>query len=197
MEPYERKEETNNDGDLTESGKEVTDSSPAGNPLPADEDMPEDSPSESTEENGGALPEPVSPALEARDAMSLRERFSPELLWKKMTEAVHREQPSLAALMSGGFPDRIENSMLYVLFDAQSDQMTFHMVGKSKPLIVNMLRNLSGDAFADVTFLRKEGLREHAAPKRSLEDLKRDVNSNAMVRETADLFSGVIVDVLE
>ena len=114
-----------------------------------------------------------------------------------MTEAIHREQPSLAALMSGGFPDRIENSMLYVMFDAQSDIMTFQMVGKSKPLILNFLRRITGDSFADVTFLQKEGLREHAAPKRSLEDLKRDVSSNAMVRETADLFSGMIVDVLE
>ena len=186
------KAETGHDESAADRIKEVTDSGISGNPPPADEDVPEESP----EENGGALSEALSPALELRDSMSLKERFSPELLWKKVTEAVHREQPSLAALMAGGFPDRIDNSMLYVLFDA-SDLLIFQKMTQSKPLILNILRKVTGDSFADVTFLQKEGLREHAAPKRTLEDLKRDVSSNAMVRETADLFSGMIVDVLE
>ena len=87
--------------------------------------------------------------------------------------------------------------MLYVLFDASDSAVSMPLVEQNKSLIVNELRALTGDTYADVSFAVKEGLRTQAAPKRSFEELKRAVGTNAMVQEAADLFSGVIVDVME
>ncbi len=99
--------------------------------------------------------------------------------------------------MSAGIPDRIENSMLYVCFDSKDDIITFQLLSKSKEAIRNRLKKLTGDESAELEFQLKEGLHAAAVQKRSLEELKRDVGKNPMVRETADLFSGTIVDVLE
>ena len=129
--------------------------------------------------------------------MSLKERFSPELLWSRLTENIQRIQPSLAGIMTGGIADRIDNSMLYVCFDAKSDAILMKMANQAKPQILSELHRLTGDQYADVTFELKEGLHTPVVPKRSLEQLKRDVGSNPMVMETADLFAGTIVDVLE
>ena len=99
--------------------------------------------------------------------------------------------------MSGGVADRIESSMLYVNFDAKDDTMIYQIVTGAKNILIQELRKLTGDNFADITFGLKEGIRTPAVPKRTLEELKRDVSSNSMVMETADLFAGTIVDVME
>ena len=75
--------------------------------------------------------------------------------------------------------------------------MACQMVSGEKKMLVQELRKLTGDTYADITFELKEGIHAPAVPKRTLEELKRDVSSNPMVMETADLFSGTIVDVLE
>lgn len=182
------------DGILTEPVENLTEPDiPGGSVLSADEEMPEDLP-----EDGDNPPsEKLSPALVKRDSMSLKERFSPELLWSRLTENIQRIQPSLAGIMTGGIADRIDNSMLYVCFDAKSDAILMKMANQAKPQILSELHRLTGDQYADVTFELKEGLHTPVVPKRSLEQLKRDVGSNPMVMETADLFAGTIVDVLE
>ena len=183
-----------NDGRLTEPVENMTEPDIAGaSILSTDEEMPEDLP----DDGENAPSEKLSPALIKRDSMSLRERFSPELLWSRLTENIQRIQPSLAGIMTGGIPDRIDNSMLYVCFDAKADVMLMKMANQAKPQILSELRRLTGDQYADVTFELKEGLHSPVVPKRSLEQLKRDVGSNPMVMETADLFAGTIVDVLE
>lgn len=185
---------TKNDGTLTEPLENMTEADiPGGSGLSADEEMPEDLP----DDGENAPSEKLSPALIKRDSMSLRERFSPELLWSRLTENIQRIQPSLAGIMTGGIPDRIDNSMLYVCFDAKTDVMLMKMANQAKPQIQSELRRLTGDQYADVSFELKEGLHSPVVPKRSLEQLKQDVGSNPMVMETADLFDGMIVDVLE
>ena len=183
-----------NNGALTESLENVTEPDiPGGSVLPADDETPEDLP-----DDGEDPPdEKLSPALVKRDSMSLKERFSPELLWLRLTENIQRIQPSLAGIMTGGVADRIDNSMLYVCFDAQADVMLMKMANQAKPQILIELRRLTGDQYADVSFELKEGLHSPVVPKRSLEQLKQDVGTNPMVMETADLFGGTIVDVLE
>ena len=141
--------------------------------------------------------EELPAALEERNGMSLKERFSAELLWAKLTETILQFQPSVGSVMSGGVADRIESSMLYVNFDAKDDTMIYQIVSGAKKMLVQELRKLTGDNFADLTLGLKEGIRTPAVPKRTLEELKRDVRSNPMVMETADLFSGSIVDVME
>ena len=180
------------DGKVTEKVTEVSD--PASDiPTAAEED-----PGEEAAETGiPELPEELPAALEQRNGMSLKERFSAELLWAKLTETILRFHPSTGSVMSGGVADRIENSMLYVNFDAKDDTMIYQIVTGEKKMLVQELRKLTGDAFADITFALKEGIHTPAVPKRTLEELKRDVSGNPMVMETADLFSGTIVDVME
>ena len=158
-----------------------------------DEDLGE----ESAESVSSELAEELPAALEQRNGMSLKERFSAELLWSKLTETMLRFQPSVGSVMSGGVADRIERSMLYVNFDAKDDTMIYQIVSRAKTMLVQELRKLTGDNFADITFGLKEGIHTPAVPKRTLEELKRDVSSNPLVMETADLFSGTIVDVME
>ena len=182
----------NNDGGVTEQKLEVTAPDiPAD--LPSDDDVADD-----IGDDNDALPvEEAFPVPEEHGSLPLNERFSAELLWTKLTDAVHQEQPSVSAIMAAAVPDRIENSKLFVSFDAKDDVMSFDLISKSKTLIRNLLRYLTADESADVEYQLKEGLHTAAVKKRSLEELKRDVGKNPMVCETADLFSGTIVDVLE
>lgn len=161
--------------------------------VPSDDDPGE----EITDQVSQELPEELPAALAERSGMSLRERFSAELLWSKLTETILQFQPSVGSVMSSGVADRIESSMLYVNFDAKDDVMIYQIVTKAKEMLVQELRKLTGDRFADITLGMKEGIHTPAVPKRTLEELKRDVSSNPMVMETADLFAGTIVDVLE
>ena len=191
---FENKGITTNDGILTGSVENMTDPDiPSGSILQADEEMPDDLPDDG--ENSPS--EKLSPALVKRDSMSLKERFSPELLWSRLTENIQRIQPSLAGIMTGGIADRIDNSMLYVCFDAEADVMLMKMANQAKPQIQSELRRMTGDQYADISFELKEGLHSPVVPKRSLEQLRQDAAANPMVMETADLFGGTIVDVLE
>jgi len=193
-EQFENEHIAKDDAALTEPLDNVTEPDiPAGSVLPADEETPEDLPDDAEDSPSEKLP----PALVKRDSMSLKERFSPELLWSRLTENIQRIQPSLAGIMTGGAADRIDNSMLYVCFDAKTDAVLMKMANQAKPQIVTELRRLTGDQYADVSFELKDGLHTPAVPKRSLEQLKQDVGTNPMVMETADLFGGTIVDVLE
>lgn len=130
-------------------------------------------------------------------SMALKERFSPELLWTKLTEVIQNRQPSLAAMMQDGVPDRIENSLLQVLFDEKDGNMVCAALNESRQLLQRELRELTGDRHADLTLRLKKGLHLEEAPKRKLEELKRDVADNPLVKEASDLFAGVIVDVFE
>ena len=190
----ENKAEQIDNQDIVNNDEKVTEPVSEENVPSSDDETAEDS----TDDDGESpRAEELSPALEVRDSISLKERFSPEFLWRKLIEAVQRIQPSLAAMMAGGVPDRIESSMLYISFDAKDDVMLHQMVSNGKSLIQRELRTVTGDRFADVSLVLKEGLHERALPKRSLEELKKDVSANPMVQETVDLFSGVVVDVLE
>lgn len=191
-ENIDNKETAKKDEKVTEVVSEVTELPQTGAVL-SDEDPGEDPVESSSPDLAAEIPA----ALEQRRGMSLKERFSAELLWAKLTETILQIQPSIGSIMSGGVPDRIDNSMLYVNFDAKDDTMAYQMVSGEKKMLVQELRKQTGDIYADITFGLKEGIHTPAVPKRTLEELKRDVSSNPMVRETADLFSGIIVDVLE
>ena len=176
-------------GELTEQDTSVSES--AGEVLPDDNGEEADGMSAAS-----SVPE-ISPALQQRDSMSLAERYSPELLWRKLTERIGQIQPSLSGILSCAFPDRIEKSMVYVRFDASGSAVSLPIINRNKPLIVNELRMMTGDSYADVSFSEAEGLQTQAAPKRSFDELKRAAEKNPMVQEAADLFSGMIVDVFE
>ena len=191
-EHYDNQSIVENNGNVTETVAEMTESVQTVSG-PSDEDLGD----ESADSVSPEMAEDLPAALEQRNGMSLKERFSAELLWAKLTEMILQLQPSVGSVMSGGVADRIENSMLYVNFDAKDDTMIYQIVSGAKKMLVQELRKLTGDNFADITFGLKEGIRTPAVPKRTLEELKRDVSGNPMVMETADLFSGTIVDVME
>jgi DNA polymerase III gamma/tau subunit len=196
IKPVESKEINIIDEQMTESGSdELTEADPSGSESD-NEGLPDETGEVSDELSDVPVPE-VSSALQQRDSMSLAERYSAELLWRKLTERIVQVQPSLAGILTGAFPDRIEKSMLYVWFDTSDSAVSLPIAERNKPLIVNELKMMTGDSYADVSIGEKEGLRTQAAPKRSLEELKRAAEKNPMVQETADLFSGMIVDVLE
>lgn len=189
--------ELHNNQPVMEKDKDVTEPVTEIPELPVAATSDEDAGEEIAEPDSQEMPEELPAALEERNGMSLKERFSAELLWSKLTETILQFQPSVGSVMSGGVADHIENSMMYVNFDARDDVMIYQIVTKAKNMLVQELRKLTGDRFADITLGLKEGIRTPAVPKRTLEELKRDVSSNPMVRETADLFAGSIVDVME
>ncbi len=189
--------ELHNNQPVMGKGKDVTEPVTEIPELPVAATSDEDAGEEIAEPDSQEMPEELPAALEERNGMSLKERFSAELLWSKLTETILQFQPSVGSVMSGGVADHIENSMMYVNFDARDDVMIYQIVTKAKNMLVQELRKLTGDRFADITLGLKEGIRTPAVPKRTLEELKRDVSSNPMVMETADLFAGSIVDVME
>ena len=191
-EPAAQEQVMNNDETVTDAGEEMTEDD-----LPGDSRSDDESGEESVGEEGEPPVEDLPDTEDTSGSVMLKDRFSPELLWRKLIDAVQEKQPSLGGLMAAGVPDRIEKSSLHVGFDAKDDIMAFQMVSKSADLIRGQLGRIAGDQSADVVFQLKEGLHETAVKKRSLEELKRDAGKNPMVCEVADLFSGVIVDVME
>lgn len=180
---------------------EMTESS-VNAPSNAEHTIAEEIAEEAEEDEQEAVQEDMELSAQAENhghgsSMSLKERFSPELLWTKLTEVVQYRQPSLAGMMQDGMPDRIENSLLHVLFDEKDGSMVCAALNEAKPLLQQELKELTGDKYADLTLRLKKGLHSEETPKRKLEELKRDVADNPLVKETSDLFAGVIVDVFE
>lgn len=180
---------------------EMTESS-VNAPSNAEPTIAEEIAEEAEEDEQEAVQEDMELSAQAENhghgsSMSLKERFSPELLWTKLTEVIQYRQPSLAGMMQDGVPDRIENSLLHVLFDEKDGSMVCSALNEAKPLLQQELKELTGDKYADLTFRLKKGLHSEETPKRKLEELKRDVADNPLVKETSDLFAGVIVDVFE
>ena len=180
---------------------EMTESS-VNAPSNAEPTIAEEIAEEAEEDEQEAVQEDMELSAQAENhghgsSMSLKERFSPELLWTKLTEAIQYRQPSLAGMMQDGMPDRIENSLLHVLFDEKDGSMVCAALNEAKPLLQQELKELTGDKYADLTLRLKKGLHSEETPKRKLEELKRDVADNPLVKETSDLFAGVIVDVFE
>ena len=180
---------------------EMTESS-VNAPSNAEPTIAEEIAEEAEEDEQEAVQEDMELSAQAENhghgsSMSLKERFSPELLWTKLTEVIQYRQPSLAGMMQDGMPDRIENSLLHVLFDEKDGSMVCAALNEAKPLLQQELKELTGDKYADLTLRLKKGLHSEETPKRKLEELKRDVADNPLVKETSDLFAGVIVDVFE
>ena len=180
---------------------EMTESS-VNAPSNAEPTIAEEIAEEAEEDEQEAVQEDMELSAQAENhghgsSMSLKERFSPELLWTKLTEVIQYRQPSLAGMMQDGMPDRIENSLLHVLFDEKDGSMVCAALNEAKPLLQQELKELTGDKYSDLTLRLKKGLHSEETPKRKLEELKRDVADNPLVKETSDLFAGVIVDVFE
>ena len=134
-------------------------------------------------------------------AMPLSERFSPELLWEKLREDIRNNTNlfSVADLMGEGVPQKVEYSTLIVAFDEDYGELAFQTVAKEKELLENCLKRISRDSAAVLCLLRMQGVKtpETKVQKKTLDELKREAARISIVEQTADLFSGMIVDVLE
>ena len=133
--------------------------------------------------------------------MPLSERFSPDLLWEKLVKDV-RENTNLFSipdLMTEGVPLKLEYSTLTVAFDEDYGDIAYQSVIKEKDLLTNCLKQMSRDSSAVLRLIRKKGVRtpEAKVHKKTLDQLKREASNIPIVDKTADLFSGLIVDVLE
>ena len=153
--------------------------------------------SEEEEEEDLAAVAEVSEPEEHGNSMTLQERFSPESLWQKFSEMIREGYYSLAEMMLSGVAERIENSTVYVAFDEDSGNVSKVALEREREYLRNQLRILTGDKYADYSLYLKKGLFTVEAPRKKLDELKREAAENPMVRETADLFSGMIVDVFE
>lgn len=167
-------------------------------------DAEEDEASDEAEEEHveETLPEEESPEEPRNDAvMPLSERFSPELLWEKLQSDIRDNTNlfSVADLMSEGVPQKLEYSTLTVAFDEDFGELAFQTVAKEKELLTNSLKQLSRDSAAVLRLVRMKGVKspEAKVQKKTLDELKREAAHIPIVERTADLFSGLIVDVLE
>ena len=170
---------------------------PAGDS--GEEDLPDDAEEESPcgDISAEGLPEETR-----NDAvMPLSERFSPELLWEKLRQDI-RDNTSLfsvADLMGEGVPVKLEYSTLTAAFDEDYGDLAFQSVIREKELLTNCLKRMSRDSSAVLRLVRMKGVRTPEAKerKKTLDELKREAARIPIVEKTADLFSGMIVDVLE
>ena len=133
--------------------------------------------------------------------MPLSERFSPELLWEKLQSDIRDNTNlfSVADLMNEGVPQKLEYSTLTVAFDEDYGELAFQTVAKEKELLANCLKRISRDSAAVLRLVRMKGVKspEAKVQKKPLDELKREAARISIVEQTADLFSGLIVDVLE
>ena len=168
--------------------------------IPADE--PETEEEEVPEHELEAPVEPEAeeeshPIEKKESSIPLCERISPELLWEKLGDSLRPSAYSIAELMKEGFPEKIENATLRVAFDDKLGVAARNALEKEKDFLLRHLRSVAGDSQADLIFLMKKRMHEEKAPKKKLEQLKQEAAQNPMVKETADLFDGLIVDVFE
>lgn len=165
------------------------------------EEEPEDESEDEPEEEGMLSAEELLADTKNDTVMPLSERFSPDLLWEKLVKDV-RENTNLFSipdLMTEGVPLKLEYSTLTVAFDEDYGDIAYQSVIKEKDLLTNCLKQMSRDSSAVLRLIRKKGVRtpEAKVHKKTLDELKREASNIPIVDKTADLFSGLIVDVLE
>ena len=181
----------------------VTEEKPAVVPSAVElkEEEPEDESEDEPEEEEMLSAEELLTDTKNDTVMPLSERFSPELLWEKLMKDV-RENTNLFSipdLMTEGVPLKLEYSTLTVAFDEDYGDIAYQSVIKEKELLTNCLKQMSKDSSAVLRLIRKKGVRtpEAKVRKKTLDELKREASNIPIVDKTADLFSGLIVDVLE
>ena len=165
------------------------------------EEEPEDESEDEPEEEDMLSAEELLADTKNDTVMQLSERFSPDLLWEKLVKDV-RENTNLFSipdLMTEGVPLKLEYSTLTVAFDEDYGDIAYQSVIKEKDLLTNCLKQMSRDSSAVLRLIRKKGVRtpEAKVHKKTLDELKREASNIPIVDKTADLFSGLIVDVLE
>ncbi len=165
------------------------------------EEEPEDESEDEPEEEDMLSTEELLADTKNDTVMPLSERFSPDLLWEKLVKDV-RENTNLFSipdLMTEGVPLKLEYSTLTVAFDEDYGDIAYQSVIKEKDLLTNCLKQMSRDSSAVLRLIRKKGVRtpEAKVHKKTLDELKREASNIPIVDKTADLFSGLIVDVLE
>ena len=165
------------------------------------EEEPEDESEDEPEEEDMIPAEELLADTKNDTVMPLSERFSPDLLWEKLVKDV-RENTNLFSipdLMTEGVPLKLEYSTLTVAFDEDYGDIAYQSVIKEKDLLTNCLKQMSRDSSAVLRLIRKKGVRtpEAKVHKKTLDELKREASNIPIVDKTADLFSGLIVDVLE
>lgn len=165
------------------------------------EEEPEDESEDEPEEEDMLSAEELLADTKNDTVMPLSERFSPDLLWEKLVKDV-RENTNLCSipdLMTEGVPLKLEYSTLTVAFDEDYGDIAYQSVIKEKDLLTNCLKQMSRDSSAVLRLIRKKGVRtpEAKVHKKTLDELKREASNIPIVDKTADLFSGLIVDVLE
>ena len=165
------------------------------------EEEPEDESEDEPEEEDMISAEELLADTKNDTVMPLSERFSPDLLWEKLVKDV-RENTNLFSipdLMTEGVPLKLEYSTLTVAFDEDYGDIAYQSVIKEKDLLTNCLKQMSRDSSAVLRLIRKKGVRtpEAKVHKKTLDELKREASNIPIVDKTADLFSGLIVDVLE
>ena len=165
------------------------------------EEEPEDESEDEPEEEDMLSADELLADTKNDTVMPLSERFSPDLLWEKLVKDV-RENTNLFSipdLMTEGVPLKLEYSTLTVAFDEDYGDIAYQSVIKEKDLLTNCLKQMSRDSSAVLRLIRKKGVRtpEAKVHKKTLDELKREASNIPIVDKTADLFSGLIVDVLE
>ena len=165
------------------------------------EEEPEDESEDEPEEEDMISAEELLADTKNDTVMPLSERFSPDLRWEKLVKDV-RENTNLFSipdLMTEGVPLKLEYSTLTVAFDEDYGDIAYQSVIKEKDLLTNCLKQMSRDSSAVLRLIRKKGVRtpEAKVHKKTLDELKREASNIPIVDKTADLFSGLIVDVLE
>lgn len=164
-------------------------------------ELKEEEPEDEPEEEDMLSAEELLADTKNDTVMPLSERFSPDLLWEKLVKDV-RENTNLFSipdLMTEGVPLKLEYSTLTVAFDEDYGDIAYQSVIKEKDLLTNCLKQMSRDSSAVLRLIRKKGVRtpEAKVHKKTLDELKREASNIPIVDKTADLFSGLIVDVLE
>ena len=101
--------------------------------------------------------------------------------------------------MQEGKPDSLEDGILTVIYDEDSEPVCIQELNKERNLIELRLRKITGIEGAVLNIVSSKGV---ASPhetilqkKEDMAEVLKSVEKNQFVKDTIDLFNGEIVDV--
>lgn len=170
-------------------------------PVAAVEEKAEPQDTEYAEEESADIPENEPEVSIPKNKISLAENYSPEKLWHLLCTDIREniKAVGLGALMADAHPESIsDDSILTVCFDEEYGDVHCEKIMRDMNLINRRLKEITGCNEASVKIKQVKGLHSphEEGKKKSLDELKREVENTPIVQKTLDLFGGRIADVL-
>lgn len=168
---------------------------------PVEEKAEQQDAAEYVEDESTDIPENEPEVSHPKNKISLAENYSAEKLWHLLCTDIREniKAVGLGALMADAHPESIsDDSILTACFDEEYGDVHCEKIMRDMNLINRRLKEITGCHEASVKIKQVKGLHSphEESKKKSLDELKREVENTPIVQKTLDLFGGRIADVL-